>query len=389
MFSLPLHFYQQSARSTSHDSGIRKRKRKGSRTPKRKGLRDPKATESDAGSSGSHSPSPRSTISAVLTPDDIYQYAVAGQSVKNGLPRYPFPHAEYGNRHENSRFEYELRQQLETDQAFLTGNDNHAVIQSLHQQHLAVMTTILHRSLMEENFVRAGKALGMILRDESGGKPIDIRAQGRWGVGAEILIRQGAQREYRSREQSSPFQSEPNSSPERPRIWFTRKGFEDAKRYYERLIVQYPFVKANPGAVSALDFYPAMFGLWIYVVHHEAKLNSLQRKSEWDYSEGDEKSRDKSALIDTDQSSTYRPTLEELLQAKEIADRMDSLMTALPYREDADLLNLRRMVQLWIRDLEEALMMPADSDDITDQREDSPMQYLTSGVTNVSLQSLS
>lgn len=388
MFSLPLHFYQHPTQSTSHDSGERKRKRKGSRIPKRRATRDAEATESDAASSGSHSPSQQSSIAAVLTPDEVYQYAVAGQSVNNGLPPYPFPHAEYGNRHGNSRFEYELRQQLKAGQAFPTTNDSHAVRQSLHQQHLAVMTTILHRSIMEQDFVRAGRAHGMILRDETGGKPIDIRAQGRWGVGAEILIRQDAQREYRGRERSSPFPSEPNSSPDRSRTWFTRKGFEDAKRYYERLIVQYPFFKTSPGAVSALDFYPAMFGLWIYVVHNEANLNSLQPKSGWDYSEGDEKLRDRRVSPDTDQPSTYRPTLEELMHAKEIADRMDSLMTNLPYRENADLLDLRSTVRLWVRGLEEALMVPADSDDTMSQREDSPMQFLTSRVTNVSLQSL-
>ena len=57
--------------------------------------------------------------------------------------------------------------------------------------------------------------------------------------------------------------------------------------------------------------------------------------------------------------------MEELSQAKEIADRMDSVMSAVPYREDAELMDLKRMVHRWIHDLEEALAIRAEEGDVT------------------------
>jgi RNA polymerase I specific initiation factor len=249
------------------------------------------------------------------------------------------------------------------------------------------MTTILHRSLLEEDFVRASRALGMLLRDEVGGKPIDIRAEGRWGIGAEILIRQDAQRQHRSREQSRSSSKEQNSSSEEPRAWFTRKGLEDAKKYYERLIVQYPFYKQNPGAVSALDFYPAMFGLWIHVVHQEAKIQCPESDFVGNGLDADGELMSGEASPVMQNPSRHEPTLEELSQASEIADRMDSVMSVLPYREDVNLVELRKMVRLWIRDLAEALESSPEEYGMINPREDTPMEFLTSGVTKVSLHS--
>ena len=368
MFSLPLHSFHHPTRIRSNTSRSRKRKRKGSHTSEQERGQDALLPDSYTGSPGTLSSSRRSAVTAVLTPDEIYQHVVAGQPVEDSLQGHPFPHADNTNSWRPPRFDYDLRQESKPAHASHLGRDGSSAVQSLHQQHLAVMTTILHRSLLEQDFVRAGRALGMILRNEVGGRPVDVRAELRWGIGAEILLRQDAQNQHRSQEQSSPSSSEQYTSSDRPRAWFSRKGFEDAKKYYERLIVQYPFYKQNPGAVNALDFYPAMFGLWIYVVHQEAKLKSLESKS------GQNDSDDNQVI------------LEELSQAKEIADRMESVMSAPPYREDADLIDLSRNVHLWIHDLEEASAVHTNKTDAMNQREDASMEFLTSGVTKVSLQ---
>jgi RNA polymerase I specific initiation factor len=335
----------------------------------------------------STSPSRQSAVSPVLTPDEIYQYAIAGQPVEDELQGHAFPHANSGKIDQPSKFDYKLHQQLKPGRrASASGSDNPLVIRSLHQQHLAVITTILHRSLLEQDFMRAGRALGMILRDEMGGRPVDIRSEGRWGIGAEILIRQDAQRQQRSPDQFNVSPAEQSSTPRKPRAWFTRKGFENAKKYYERLIVQHPFHKQNPAAVSALDFYPAMFGLWIYVVHQEAKLKSVEPTSGEAESDGDDELRSEAGSPITRRSSRQQPVREELSQAREIADRLDSVMTALPYRDDSGLGDLRRMLQHWIADLEEALKMPSERSGLTSQREDTPMDLLTSDVNGISLQ---
>lgn len=386
MFSLPLHSYHLPARSKSINNSPTKRKRKGSRTTVQQISHDAQLTDGYSGSLGSPSFLQQSAFSAVLTPDEIYQYAVAGQLLEDELQGHPFPHEDFTSTDGPSRFEHNLRHQLKPVHASLSGKGGPSGVLSLHQQHLAVMTTILHRSLLEKDFVRAGRALGMILRDEREGMPVDVRAEGRWGIGAEILMRQDAQRQHSLWEQSSTSIEE-RRIPARPRAWFTRKGFEDAKKYYERLIVQYPFYKQNPGAVSALDFYPAMFGLWIYVVHQEAKLTSLESAQNGTESDGEDELRDESTSPSFQDTPGYQPTPEELSQAREIADRMDSVMSAPPYREDVDLINLRKTVHAWVRNLEDGLAIHAEDDDMVRQREDTPMQFLSSGITNVSLQS--
>lgn len=368
MFSLPLHSFHQPTRIRSNNSSSRKRKRPGSHTSEHVREQDGLLPDSDIGSPATLSSSRRSAVSAVLTPDDIYQYAVAGQPVKDVLHDHPFPHADNTHRCRPPRFDYDLRQKLQPANASRLERDGSSAFKSLHQQHLAVMTTILHRCLLEQDFVRAGRALSIILRDEIGGRLIDIRAEGRWGICAEILLRQDAQKQHKSREQSRPSSPEQSSSLDRPRAWFSRKGFEDAKKYYERLIVQYPFYKQHPGTVNALDFYPAMFGLWIYVVHQEAKLKSPESQS-------GQNDADDIAII-----------LEELSQAKEIADRMESVMSAPPYREDGDLVDLSRNVRIWIHDLEEASAVHTYEIDMMSPQEDASMEFLTSEVTKVSLQ---
>jgi RNA polymerase I specific initiation factor len=390
MFSLPLPAYQQPGQSQGKNSSSRKRKRKGSSVQQQQQQQQQQrshnqVTDSSARSLGSTSPSQKGAFSAVLTPDEIYQYVIAGQPVEDELHGHAFPHANSGNNDQPSKFDYELRQQLKPGRSSTSGMENFLVIRSMHQQHLAVITTILHRSILEQDFMRAGRALGMILRDEMGGKPVDIRSEGRWGIGAEILIRQDAQRQQRSPEGSSMSSAEQISTPRKPRAWFTRKGFEDAKKYYERLVVQHPFHTQNPAAVSALDFYPAMFGLWIYVVHQEAKLKTLESTLAETESDSDDELQSEAGSPATRKSSRLQPIHEELSQAREIADRLDSVMTALPYRDDTSLGELREMLQHWIADLEEALKKPSGKSGSTNQREDPLMESLTSEVNDVFL----
>ena len=151
-----------------------------------------------------------------------------------------------------------------------------ARVPPLHRQHLAAITALLHRALSERDFTRAGRALGLILRDTVGGQELDIRAEGRWGIGAEILLRQGPSADYTQMDVST---DKLNDTPSLNKFgsgqstWFTRKGFEESRKYYERLIIQYPFHKSNTEAVNGLDFYRAMFGLWLYVVQEESRCN--------------------------------------------------------------------------------------------------------------------
>jgi hypothetical protein len=139
---------------------------------------------------------------------------------------------------------------------------------------------------------------------------------------------------------------------------FTRKGFESAKQYYERLILQYPYRKAAPNAISSISFYPAMFGLWIYVVQEESNVTreALQQADE-DSSENLSEDEDIMSRTDLSRPGKGKQKLimaaraRELHEAQQIAARMDELMVSPPYSDSPELLRLRGMVSLWIGDL--------------------------------------
>jgi hypothetical protein len=350
IFSLPVPVYRQSRFSLKDGSLVRKRKRTEAD--------DNDETKSiDAFSATDHplhvhsqQGSQYSEYSAVLTPEERSQYRVAGQPFDQSPPMKPFPHAPQPKLDNSSKTQSTLNRLASLDPPVYPPSTDSRNL-PLHQQHLAAATALLHRALSEGDFARAGRALSLILRDEVRGQGLDIRAEGRWGIGAEILLRQGTQVDYNKMNPSTdrPNDAENLRMSERgAATWFTRKGFEDSRKYYERLIVQYPFHKPNPGAVNALDFYPAMFGLWIYVVQEESKLNN-EPPDDSTFS-----------VISHNENSPppkKRPTFnlassqQTLAQAREISIRMDSCMTSIPFSDDFELIRLRGMVASWTADL--------------------------------------
>jgi RNA polymerase I specific initiation factor len=314
LFSLPLPTYQQpSSKSSSQELKSKKRKRKGPTDHSSKsqdvldhGIQSLPQSEVQASSQSLE-------YTAVLTPEERIQYRAAGQPFDQEPPPFPFPHSA-----------------TKTDRKKSMRSDMNAKrpppVPTLHLQHLSVITAILHRSLAEHDYARASRAFGLILRDSIGGHTIDVRNEGRWGIGAEILLKSSSQHDC------SPDKHTEDGNRSQQAPMFTRQGFERAKRYYERLIVQYPFNKTHPTSVNALDFYQALFGLWIYIVHEEGKTGSTMSPelSQQDAQHG------------------------ELEQALEIAGRMDACMSSIPFSDDLELIRLRGMVASWIADLAES-----------------------------------
>lgn len=343
LFSLPLPTYQQPLnRSISQNLRLKKRKRKET-------ANNDSESENAADDDLQYLPEaqlPASSqsleYSAVLTPEERTQYRTAGQPFDQAPPPFPFPHAPPKTD----------RQEPPWTDATATAPPPPAP--TLHIQHLSAITAILHRCLAEQDYTRASRAFGLILRDSVGGHAIDVRNEGRWGVGAEILLKAGSHRDRSIGDNAA------NDESHRHGPLFTREGFERAKRYYERLIIQYPYVKAHAMAVNALDFYQALFGLWIYIAHEEGKTQ-----------------------LDSDPVSLR---LHELHQAREIADRMDACMSSVPFSDDLELIRLRGMVALWMADLAESCsgrLGPArDAANIPS----SPVNDITSNVGQILLQ---
>ncbi|OAX81200.1 hypothetical protein ACJ72_04458 [Emergomyces africanus] len=385
-FSLPLATWQQplSFRTSQYETRKRQQNNQNPRLdveedelPTTEVSDDDSSATSDAGEQATSS-GPRSSI--VLSPKEAHQYRVAGHAFHKELPGGSFPHSR--PRSAKTKSTRISRREIETELAQLsppiylpraTGQNN-----SLRLQHLDVITTILHRCLLEGDYTRAGRAWGMILRDEFGGHEMDVRNGGRWGIGAEILL-WNDQDETAEPSTSIGIGHDDQSNCNYPsrRRWFTRRGFERAKGYYERLVLQFPYRKSAPRALSPLDFYPAMFGLWISLVQEESQ-SALEAASDivdgQDMHDFDGTFKDDSKSISSDMPHQARSSRnrkgdiiakarhKELLEAEQIAAQMDELLISPPFSDSYELLRLRGMLSLWIADLFVSSVSPEDSD---------------------------
>lgn len=269
---------------------------------------------------------------AVITPEERAQRRLAGHHLNKPPPPAPFPHAPQPG---TSRL---------FDENALHGEDHAASIDpgkssSIRNDHLAVMMAILHRSLEQKDYIRAGKAIAIVLRTETSGRSTDIRRAGLWSIGAEILMR--------NHTEIIDFQ-------------VSRKGFEKAKALYDKLALQHPWHRTWPNAVNAQDFKLAMFDLWVYTVHVESKRVKEQYVSE-----------------DESVPSTYHELQAkrwELGEADTISKEMDSLMVTVPFIDHLELIRLRAMVALWTADLLDAVdLLAADAESENSLQE--PISY--------------
>lgn len=289
--------------------------------------------------------------SLILTPGEAHQYRVAGLPFDQELPGGRFPHEAPKEAPPRRQTKGEILRGLTSLSPPIYPPQSAAHQGNLRLQHFAVLSAILHRCLLQRDYLRAGRTWGLILREEYGGSPLDVRNEGRWGIGAEILLRQGRQLSDLA-SASDDGLSKPQSAS---KVCFTRKGFEDAKQYYERLIIQHPYRKFAPDAISAMHFYPAMFGLWIYVTQEEsnAARDAIQNRHSEDSS--DEVSDDEEYGTHCDSSKRQKMIAEvrerELEQAQQIAARMDEIIVSPPYSDASEMLELRGMISLWIADL--------------------------------------
>ncbi|KAF9893869.1 hypothetical protein FE257_010039 [Aspergillus nanangensis] len=284
--------------------------------------------------------------SLTLAPDEAHQYRVAGLSFDKELPGGNFPHAPVKDK-VSRRGRKDILRGLSSLSSPIYPPQSAAHQGNLRFQHFAALSSVLHRCLFERDFVRAGRAWGLILREEFRGIPLDVRTESRWGIGAEILFRRDRQ----------IADSVTGTGPSR--LCFTRKGFEEARQYYERLVVQHPYRKAAPHAISSLHFYPAMFGLWIFVVQEESTVTRQDIEDSHEESP-DVMSEDEDAPSSSESHHESRQRRHHLIaevrkveldEAQKIAARIDEVLMSPPYSDSSELLQLRGMVSLWVADL--------------------------------------
>lgn len=361
-FSLPLPSWLQptSVRAHQYDRYDRKRKKSDDWT-------EEEGDGADTTDAASVTDSLPAGQSLVLTPNESHQYRIAGQPFNQELPDGHFPH---GPAKDGCTTRDNLPNRLLEDLSFLNPPifppQAGAHQGNLRVQHLGTLTAILHRSLLRGDYTRAGRAWGLVLREEFRGHPVDVRSEGRWGIGAEILLRRGQQDATMNVPPTSRNAANHEDNTLLP-LPFTKTGFTQAKEYYERLILNHPYSKTAPNATSALHFYPAMFGLWIYVAQEQSKM-AVRDVLEREQSSAESMNEDDDSVDSEHRESIKRHNLtaairaQELEQAQQIATRIDQLLGSPPYSDSPELLELRGMVSLWIGDLlVSSLSVPLDS----------------------------
>ncbi|EFQ27572.1 hypothetical protein CGRA01v4_03067 [Colletotrichum graminicola] len=214
----------------------------------------------------------------------------------------------------------------------------------------------------------AKRAFGILVRSHVHGKPVDIRRNNYWALGAEILMREGGGT-FASAANDRPGMDETYPASNVPRV----------REYFQDLIQRYPYNFKYRAAVSAVDFWPALLSYEVFQIHrqHESYLQQLEREAEdWEDDSLQEASLFGGGDMMTDDAdfrmSTWQPDardrrlrqardqirLRSLDALREIAGRMDDLLEDRPFSHSHELLRLRGMVSLYIGDL----LIPAYKD---------------------------
>ncbi|PBP28928.1 hypothetical protein BUE80_DR000195 [Diplocarpon rosae] len=353
-----------------------------------------------------------STNPLSLTPAEIAQYRLAGLGLNEELPDVKsFPHrglpAVAGPRDAKGKGKDILVEDQDHDEEGVKDDDEGSGAKRpsrgpwLRNQHLSVLTTILHRCLQEGDITRASRAWAMLLRMQISGRGIDIRHNGYWEIGAGLLMRSlDKKRRYAYDEEDSDAEEVVGEAEEDvTERWGSREGLEKAKSYYERLILDFPYNRQFQGSVSALDFWPAMIGCEIYGIQFEQNegLRKVEKKEashddrdgsgdESLDSEGedDNPEEDIFTIIQTRKEKIRRKRAAKrwmerdqvrqgaLTASEKIAARLDELMTIPPYSDSHNMIRLRGMLALYIGDLS-VPEMPLQ-DDEEDDTPDSPMR---------------
>ncbi|KAL1305573.1 hypothetical protein AAFC00_007179 [Neodothiora populina] len=328
---------------------------------------DEEEEEEDVYPQVSSSPATSAWDQRHLTDIDIEAYNIAGHSKSLPLPAHPFPHAAISvpRRHVSAETIQKSLAALKPPLYVPAPPEDEDAKTSLRRHHLGVMTTIMHTTLLRGDYVRAGRAWGMILRTEVFGRAVDVRTYERWGIGAEILLRKHTKNVVTSLLSENSYDDDASSSDE---VVVGEEGFQLAKDYFERLILQYPYQKTHPNAISSLTFQPAMYGLCIYEIQqqHKQALKKAEQASrspspsfERDPSD-DEHNKDSIPSLESRQAAVVKGTLAKAIT---LADRMAELMLSPPNDTYLPLLRLRAMLALWIADM---VQIVVDNDEKVD-----------------------
>lgn len=220
------------------------------------------------------------------------------------------------------------------------------------RRHLAVLAAVLHRNISEGDYLRAGRAWGILLRAESHGHPVNIRENDCWGLGAEVLYQRHLSYTKNESEGGEGLTLEASGErllvPDKSRILFNKNRFHEALNFYERLILQYPYRQISANTSNALDFHSALLGL---LISSSSAVSNITNGTFWDDESMSSEKRDQAGVKSLQGLKVNNFQRASVKQAKEIVARLDELLISPPYSNTSELFILRDMLALWILDL--------------------------------------
>lgn len=189
---------------------------------------------------------------------------------------------------------------------------------------VGALTTIIHALLGRDDVAGARRAFGLLVRARVyGGARLDLRRDRMWEVGTEILMRGAGE----------------------------GNGKGELATYYAALAREYPFHRTHPGSVSAVEFWPAMFGVEMEGVW-EGMVSGLEGVGgDGDGEGGGEWDGDGELDGDGRRTREEQVRREALEKMRVLAGRMDDVMDARPFSVDHEMLRLRAMMALYVSDL--------------------------------------
>lgn len=205
-------------------------------------------------------------------------------------------------------------------------------------KHVDILNATLHKSLLTRDWDRASRAFGLLLRSSLSNKRLDLREKGQWGIGAEILLKRNSSAQKRQTDQGG----DRDVTQDLDETWFTAKGFENARTFYERLILQYPYSARHPNAVNENTFYPVMLRLWIMHVQLERQRAEI-RIAPSAHAIDDQEDRGKRTKI----------ARKQLIRAREISEEIGRLASSRVMGFTDNFRELQSQVDRWIADLEQ------------------------------------
>lgn len=344
-----------------------------------------------------------STNPTSLTLDEINQYRLAGLGPNDSLPDIKgWPHRGFSDPSElatvfkkkpnrSNRLKKSFNEDESDQEPNLKAEIEEANIKNRRGpgprlQHISVLTTILHRCLLNRDIPRASRAWALLIRMQVSGYGIDLKDSGYWGIGAELLIQRS--HTYSNPENSSDLNLKTSAIfKDDLRSSYVQRvttkleiieGLRRASEFYERLILEYPFFRQHSTYISALDWWPVMISSEIYRIQFEQKqalqnlkLRIMEDEERTNLSDEDsqsEYSEEKIDECDEMKNAFFYPgkrprELRKYLQAEhqirklaldesiDIITRLKERMTAPPYSENSDLMRLRGMLAMYVGDL--------------------------------------